>query len=292
MEIRYFLSSAFRNLWESKVTSLFTAVTLSVALGFFGAYLAMFLNMKAALGAVNEKFPLTIYLSDGITTAQEDLIKSSLKSDTCVAGFGYTSKESALKQFRGSDNNAASLIDSLGQNPLPASLDVRLLAESDKSQAERLVRDIRRFPGVEDVQYLQEEAGHLKAMFDSFRLAGLVLGISVLLGVVFISYSTLRLAVLNHSEEIEVMKLMGSTRFFIMGPFLLEGVIQGLFAAGISLGVLYGLLRIISKGPSLLMLAPSGVSFLPIWISAGVVIGGGLMGLTGSFFAFFRKLRM
>ncbi len=152
---------------------------------------------------------------------------------------------------------------------------------------QKLVADLRKMPGVEEVQYLQEEAGKLKSMLSSFKYAGMLLGLGVLLGVVFISYSTLRLAVLRHAEEIEVYKILGSTRMFIMGPFLFEGLFQGLIAASLSLAILYGLLRVLSGG---LVMLPM-VSFLPLWACAGMLAAGGLLGLTGSFFAFFRTLR-
>ena len=291
-DIRYFLKSAFRNLWESKVTSIFTLVTLSVALGFLGAYLAVFLNLKAALGAVNEKVPLTVYLSDGISAAMTDAIKARLSREPVVAGFDYTSKEQALKEFKSTSDNVGALLDSIGGNPLPASFDVRLKAESAQDGAARLAADLKKMPGVEEVQFLQEEAGQLKAMFNSFSYAGLILGLGVLLGVVFISYSTLRLAVIRHSDEIEVMKLMGSRRSFIMAPFLFEGAVQGVAAAGLSLGLLYGILRLLTRGPSILLLPAGSVSFLPPWAWFGIILAGGLLGLTGSLFAFFRTLRM
>src|SRR3990172_9008046 len=173
MGLKYFAASAAGNLWESKVTSLFTALTLSVALGFLGVYLALYVNMDAALSAVNERFPLTVYLSDGATAAQTDLIKKRLGSDPSVAGFGYTTKEQALKEFKGSSKEESALIEGLGVNPLPASFDVRLKAKADRKVAEKLAGDLRGMAGVEDVQYLQEEAAKLKSMFESFRLAGL-----------------------------------------------------------------------------------------------------------------------
>jgi cell division transport system permease protein len=290
-DIRYFIASAFRNLWESRVTSLFTAITLSVALGFLGAYLAAFLSLGAALRTAGEKFPLTVYLSDSVTAAQMDMLKDRLKSDPAVAGFDYTSKEQALKDFKGVSSDEASLIGGLGANPLPASFDVRLKAGPGTPPAERLVLDLRKMPGVEEVQYLQEAAGRLKSVFESFKLAGLILGVGVLLGVVFISYSTLRLHVLKHIEEIEVMKLMGSTRLFIMGPFLFEGAIQGTVAAAVSLGLLYGFLHAYSSSPAAVLI-PSGITFLPAWAWSGMLAAGGLLGLTGSFFAFIRTLRM
>jgi len=291
-EIGYFIKTAFRNLWEAKVTTVFTLVTLSVALGFLGAYLAIFMNMKAALGAVTERFPLTVYLRDGVTSAQTDAIKKVLGGDPSVAGFDYTSKEKAYEQFSASLKDEAQLLDSLGENPIPASFDINLKSETESDSADKLVKDIGSMPGVDEVQYLKDEASKLRALLGSFRSAGFVLGLGVLLGVVFISYSTLRLAVLNHSEEIDVMKLMGATKLFIMAPFLIEGAVQGLIAAMLSLGILYGLLNAVSDASATVLLMPTGLAYLPFWAWAGILLAGGLMGLTGSFFAFFRTLRM
>lgn len=290
--IRFFISSAFKNLWESKVTSLFTAVTLSVALGFLGTYLAVFMNMKAALDLMSEKFPLTVYLSDHVSQAQTDAVRDRISGSPLVSSVAYTSKDKALEDFRGERKDEAALIDSLGTNPLPASLDVGLRPEVQTEAAAALVAEIRGMQGVDEVNYMQEEAGRLRSLLASFRMAGLALGLAVLMGVVFISYSTLRLAVLNHSEEIAVMKLMGAARMFIMGPFLLEGLFQGLIAAGLSLGVLYGLLRFLSGTPSVMLLAPGGLHYLPAWAWLGMLASGGILGLTGSLFAFFRTLRM
>ena len=145
--------------------------------------------------------------------------------------------------------------------------------------------------GVEDVQYLREEAGRLKRMLDSFKFAGLALGLAVLVGVVFISYSTLRLAVLRHQGEIEVMKLLGSTRPFIMGPFLAEGALQGLMASGLSVGLLYAAVRWISVSKAMPVL-DGGIHFLPPAAWLGIIFVGTFLGFTGSFLAFFRTLKM
>ncbi|MHB8172898.1 MAG: cell division protein FtsX [Nitrospirota bacterium] len=289
--MKYFLITALKNLWESKITSFFTAVTLVVAFGFLGAYLTVFLNIKGALSAVNEKFPLTVYLSDGVTAAQMDAIKHRLGSDPLVASVGYTSKSQALKDFSETDQEATSLINSIGMNPLPASFDIGLRAGGAQGSAEKLVKDLRAMPGVEDVQYLQAEAGRLKNLFNSFELVGLALGLAVLIGVVFISYSTLRLTVLRHSSEIEVMKFLGSTRPFIMGPFLAEGALQGFAAAGISVGFLYVTVRWVEASKALSVLSGE-VHFLPPLAWIGLILAGALLGFTGSFFAFFRSLKM
>jgi len=286
------MASALRNLWESKVTALFTAVTLSVALGFLGAYLALFINMRAALGAMSEEFPLTVYISDGISPAGIDVVKDRLRTDPAISGFEFTSKDKALSEFVGEYKGEGNLVQSLGTNPLPASFDVKLKSAAAPDAGSRLAGELRKMPGVVEVQYLQDEAGRLRALLGSFRLGGMVLGLGVLLGVVFISYSTLRLAVLAHTDEINVLKLMGATRLFIMGPFLVEGVIQGLAAALLSLGILYGLLRLFTGASAMLAVSPSGLSFLPFWAWGGLLLAGGALGLTGSFFAFVRTLGM
>jgi len=291
-ELAYFIKTALRNLWESKLTSLFTLVTLSVAFGFLGAYMTIFMNMNSALGMMTERFPLTVYLSDDISTAQLDALKKRVVDDPSVAGMEYTSKKRAFELFKEKLKDEASIMESLGDNPLPASLDISVKPDTRVGTVDAMLDDVRSMPGVGEVQYLRDEASKLRSFMDSIKSAGLVLGLGVLLGVVFISYSTLRLAVLNHLEEISVLKLMGATRLFIMTPFLLEGALQGLASAVLSLGLLYGLLRAFSDASAIVLLTPTGLSFLPVWAWSGILAAGALLGLTGSFFAFGRTLRM
>ncbi len=291
-ETLYFIKTAFSNLWESKVTAFFTLVTLSVALGFLGAYLAIFMNMKSALGMMTERFPLTVYLTDGISASQLDAVKKRLAGDPSVASYEYTSKEKAFELFKQTLKDEGTILESLGENPLPASFDIKLKTGAEGLSAETMIGELGSMAGVDEVQYLRDEAGKLRSLLGSFKMAGFVLGLGVLLGVVFISYSTLRLAVLNHSEEIDVMKLMGATRLFVMAPFLLEGALQGLIAAVLSLGLLYGMLDVFSDASAVMLLTPTGLEYPPLWASAGILAAGGILGLTGSFFAFSRTLRM
>ena len=291
-DIRYFVSSALRNLWESKVTTIFTVVTLAVALGFMGAYIGVFIGVKSTLGAVSESFPLTVYLTDHITGSERAAVEATLKKDPAVESYAYTSKEKALADFKGSFKKESPLVDSLGSNPLPASYDVRLKADAQSAGVEALVKGLRPMPGVEDAQYMQDEAGRMMTVLKSLRTAGIILGLGVILGVVFISYSTLRLSVLAHKDEIEVVKLMGATRPFIMAPFLIEGVIQGLAAGGLALLLLHGLLRVLSGASATVLLTDSGAGLLPLWAWAGILASGAALGLAGGLIAFVRTLRM
>jgi len=291
-ELIFFIKSALNNLWESKVTTGFTALTLSIAMGFMGAYLAFFINMESALGAISERFPLTVYVSDRISDQQLEDIGKALTNSKIVAEFTYTSKKRALEEFRETLAEGADILNAIGDNPLPASFDISIKAGMAKSSVDELIAGLEGMKGIVEVQYLKEEADKLRSLLSSVMVIGVLVGLGVLFGVVFISYSTLRLAVLNHTEEIEVMKLMGATRFFIMAPFLLEGAIQGLGSAALSLGLLYLFLKLFSGAYSALLLTPGGFEFLPFWAWSGLMVAGGLLGLMGSFFAFSRTLRL
>ena len=118
---------------------------------------------------------------------------------------------------------------------------------------------------------------------------GIAAGFFVLIGVVFISYSTLKLAVVRHSDEVDVLRLMGSSRSFVMAPFLIEGMLQGVAASGLAILLLFALVRTVSSGAVAFIPAGADLAFMPIWAWAGLILAGGLMGLSGSLFAFFRR---
>jgi cell division transport system permease protein len=156
-----------------------------------------------------------------------------------VRSIEYISKDQALARYR--EQRAAQgqpdMTQYLPENPLPASLEVKLRNPTDYSTiasmlgAERIVAT---------VQNIEDTTERLTSITNFLRTFGVLLLVVIGAIVLFIVINTIRLAVLGRAEEIEVMRLVGASDAFIRWPFVFEGALVGLFGAIVTLGVLFG----------------------------------------------------
>ena len=118
------------------------------------------------------------------------------------------------------------------------------------------------------------------------RMLGALLGSFLVVAVLFIVSNTIKLTIYARRDELEVMSLVGATRFFIKAPFLIEGIIQGGAGALIAIGLLLGLYEgFLYNAGSFLTFNPttSGLAFLPLEYVAGILLAGIVLGFIGSF---------
>jgi cell division transport system permease protein len=117
------------------------------------------------------------------------------------------------------------------------------------------------------------------------RLLGALLGGFLIIAVIFIVSNTIKLTIYSRRDELEVMSLVGATRFFIKAPFLLEGLIQGMAGSVLSVALLFGLYEVfLHNAGNFLTFNPatSGLSFLPLEYIAALLLAGAVLGFIGS----------
>jgi cell division transport system permease protein len=147
--------------------------------------------------------------------------------------------------------------------------------------------------GVEEVQYSEEWIERFEGVMKMVEAAGFVVGGLLCLGVLFIVTNTIKLTIYSRREEIEILKLVGATDWFIKTPFLIEGIFQGASAALFSLLLLFlGFLFLSAGKIPLLGLAVLEFSFLPLGYMLSICILGVVLGLIGSFIAIGRFFRL
>jgi cell division transport system permease protein len=185
-------------------------------------------------------------LNDNITGAQVDAVEARLGAMPEVRSIEYISKDEALRRYReerlaqGQDD----FTQFLPQNPLPASLEVKLRKPDDY----RVVADFLNAEAiVAKVQNIEDTTERLVSLTNFLRTFGVLLLFVIGAIVLFIVINTIRLAVLGRAEEIEVMRLVGASDAFIRWPFVFEGAIVGLFGAAISMAVLVGAAEPLSR---------------------------------------------
>jgi cell division transport system permease protein len=293
--LRYILEDALVNIRRSRWRALAAIGTIAVSFLIVGIFLIISRNLGALLSEWKEQFQITVFLEDGTTAEQLALLKKRIQSESAVKTMTYTSKEEALQSFRRELKGKESLLEGLGENPLPASFQIRVHEAYQTPEAlGKLSAFLARLEGVEDVMYGQEWVDRLAAVVRILRLLGLSVGLALSLASVLIVSNTIRLAVYARAEEIEIMRLVGATKMHIRAPFLLEGLIQGGLGTGLALLLLYGAylatLWQLQQVPGPMLGMGEG-SFLDAQWIAAMLLAGGLVGAFGSLISVGRFLR-
>lgn len=293
--LRYIFEDALINIRRSGWGGLASIGTMAVSFVIVGIFLIITGNLGALVAEWKEQFQVTVFLEDGITGEQLALLRKRIQSERAVKGMTYISKAEALQQFKRELQGKDSLLEGLGENPIPASLQLRVHEPYQTPEAlKQLTASLSRVEGVEDVMYGQEWVDRLSAVIRLLRLLGLGVGLALGLASLLIVSNTIRLAVYARAEEVEVMRLVGASRLHVRAPFLLEGMIQGTLSAGLALLLLYGAYRAtlwqLQVTPGQIFGIGLG-SFLELrWAVLMVVLGAGV-GAFGSLISVGRFLR-
>ena len=273
------LAEAWRSITASISTTI--AATMTVLIGMFLVGLLIALGTWAISWSDNAKKELLVkvYLSDSASAQQVNSVRERLESDQRVASVAFVSKEDALKVM---EKKYPQLVENLPGNPLPRSFEVK----PTKGEHVAAISDALAPapPGVTEVRYAKKTADKVLQVARVFTVLS-VLGIAVLLiAATILIGNTIRLSIFARRREIEVMKLVGASNWFVRGPFILEGMICAL--AGSLFAVLLLLLGkelvlpVIGAGSDS---AESDVQALAFAWNAAIIIGVGLLlGAVGS----------
>jgi cell division transport system permease protein len=231
------VSRAWQGFWRNAAMSLAATATMTLMLLLLSGFWIVQAGLLAGLQFVEEKVQVVADLQEGTTLREVDDLRARVLTLPEVRDIEYVSKEEALRRFQeqrvaqGQDD----LTIYLGENPLPASLEVKLRNPDDFAA----VTDyLRADPIVDTVKNIEDLTNRLVTVTGFLRTFGVVLLLVIGAIVLFIVINTIRLAVLGRAEEIEIMRLVGASDAFIRWPFVFEGALVGALGAAITLGVL------------------------------------------------------
>jgi len=264
--------------------------TIFVAVLLTGVFAAAFTGAQRLLSAWARDVPISVYLASGA-----DLEQARTRAALVAPGARVEAvpPPEALRRLRASLGEEAGVLDGLGPEVLPASLEVR---PSGLSLAETrdLAARLARVPGAAEVDYGAAWLERLETLLRRGRAVGLALiGLLAAATAVLVS-NTLRLAVYARRDEIDIMKLVGATDAYVGAPFLVEGLLQGLAGAGLAVAVLAG--AAVALLPWLRAAVPlaarlSRADLLPNGLLLALLGGGAALGLASSALSLGRFLR-
>ena len=258
--------------------STFSVTTTTVMLLMLGTFLVIIASLNVTLRALETKIDVVAYIKDSADPAQVENLRQSLTSNADVESVSYISKDAALARMRETLGDKAQLLSQIQGNPLPASLEIQL---KFPSSAPALADQLSREPTIEDVDYKRDVVARLLAITNFLRLTGTIIVAGLAAIALFIIVNTTRIAMYARRQEIEIMKLVGATDWFVRGPFIFEGMFLGLLGAMVTvLLIAAGYQPMLERVSSLLTFLPLAFdpTFLPKLLGAlfagGIVIGG------------------
>jgi cell division transport system permease protein len=284
--LRYAFDEAVASLWRGRQSGALSMATIALALFVLGAFLIVTSNLERLGGEWSSSADMSVYMADGVTASDRAAIEGALVGDV-VTGAVYVSKADALARFRRTFADLASGMEGLGDNPLPASYEVRLRTGADEA-IDALVARLRQLPGVTDVRYDRQWLSRLVSAVGLIRGIGLALGILLAVAAALTVANVVRLALYARRDEIDIMQLVGAPQVYIRGPFVMEGTLQGGLGAAVALlalGVTFLALRGRYLAPLAAAINLSSVRFLPLELCVWLVVGGMAVGCLGGLVA-------
>jgi cell division transport system permease protein len=232
------LRRALRSLGEQPFLHLVTVGMIAYSLLLVATFMLMVIDISAFIGDLGKDVQITAYLREDLPTTTIFEIKADLESSGEVSAVRFQGKEEALERFTKGSPSISALVEDLGENPLPASLEISLVPSARSPERIEAFASSLVHPEFEEVVYARETIQRAHAFVRLVRMFGALMGLLLVAGSVFVIGSTIQLAIYSRRDEIEIARLVGGTDTFVGLPFVLEGVLQGFFGALVALGIL------------------------------------------------------
>jgi cell division transport system permease protein len=307
MRTGFFFSEALGSLRRNWVITLAAVLTVFISMAILGLVLVINQNLNSGATSLKNRVEIEVFISDNAPQAQVNALEAKIKALPQLKSYQFISKEQALQEFRnrlGSD--ADQILANLVGNPLPASYRIYV---KDANTVDAVAKQFFNDPAVDNsapgkhdgVRYAQAT---VRRMLGTINLVtkGMWIGTALfaVAGILLIS-TTVRLSIFARRNEIEIMRLVGATNWFIRWPFMLEGFMTGL------VGSVFAAIAIWVVNLTVFnWIKSSAISFLkvelyPMWFKDGwwplgllptLVVIGAVLGSLGSAVALRRYLRV
>ncbi|MGH7796884.1 MAG: cell division protein FtsX [Candidatus Binatia bacterium] len=293
--IGFVLRRVRSNLRQLFWTHVLTAGTMAMTLFIFGGFMLLETNLQELLKGWGDQIQIIGYLNNGLPAHDVQALIKRVEAMPEVEGVRHISQEQAWRDFQVALGSQSGLLDGLPREILPASVEILLKpAQRDGPVVEHLAQRLKQENGIASVEYPQEWVERLGLAALAVEWVKWIFGGVLFLATFFIVGSTVKLAVLARKDEVEIMQLVGASEELIQAPFVIEGMIQGLAGAAISIAGLWLVYVLVQNElPSMGgFLAPLGaLQFLDLNSLALLLVIGWLLGAAGSVISLRRFVR-
>ena len=292
-EFRYFCSEAFKSIFHNFLMTLASLATVTGCLLFLGTFTLFSMNLSYIADQVREECRIVAYVDPALSESQTAALESTICRIENVSAAELETKEQAFEGARAMLEEGGISIDNWEDDDfLRASYTISV---HDLSTSAQTAEALRAVDGIADVSHQQDITDNVLRTTEVIKIVLMVAMIVLALIAVFIISNTIKLAVFAREREIHIMKYVGATDWFIRWPFIIEGIVVGLFGGLISQLVCMALYGACTR-------AVAGSVWFPFELRAFSAVSGSLvlilllfgalMGALGSIIAVRRHLKV
>ena len=235
---RYAVKETFQNLRRNFLVTTASMLTVAVSLSFVGGAVLFRSGVDNATKSWEEGVEFEVFMNVDATPAQQAQVEAALTRHPDVAAVEFYSQDEQYELFKKFFANRPEYIDNVSAENLPTSYRIEpRVADADliRTVGDRFAEE----PGVREVLFAEDTVRDVLSVSRYAQIGLLGLAAFVLFAAALLIFNSIRMAIFSRRREIEVMKLVGATNWFIRVPFMIEGLLQGLVGAGVAFGAVY-----------------------------------------------------
>lgn len=280
MRILRLIRRTSRSLWENAYLNSVAIGVIAASLLLIGVYLTVQFNLNRLVDTWDRDVHVSAYFHNDVPEQRRFDLRDQLASRPEVVRVRYVSPEDAQEWMRERMPGMDSVLQELGAEALPASLEISLTNTAARPEAIAEFSQSLSLEAFTDVDYGQEWMERFHGFLSLLQLLGAIMGSLILMAAIFLVMNTIHLIVYNRKAELEIQKLVGATDGFILAPFVAEGLFQGLMGALLSIGGLFAIhnLLVVRLKDSLELAASAELSFLPTSYLLAIMLAGAATG--------------
>ncbi len=283
MRLFFIVKEGFQGFRRAPLATSISVIAIAISLFLVGLFSLSVYNLSDIFQRFYQTVHLEVFIDPSLSVEQRTALRSQIQRIPAVERVEYISPDQALQEFE--KQFGEELVTVLQQNPLPPSFRVVLKKKfRELATLETIVDQIHSFQEVDEVIFQRELIRFFQKYFKLAFAIALFLGAIILFISVLLVFNTIRLTIHGRRNLIEIMRLVGATNGFVKGPFLVEGMIQGLLGGAIACSLLWLIVDLARSFITESVLLPTNFYFALLGF-------GGMLGLLGSWLSVNKYLK-
>lgn len=277
----YTIRQAFSQIARNKNMSTASVFAITAMMLILGMFFILMVNVNLMAENAEEQFEtIQVYLEESVTDETALEMTAEIEGMKNVADARFITKDEALQIMKTRWGENAYLLDGLVDNPFPSTIEI---TSTGLEYENSIVKSVEGMEGVEEVKFHQETIDKIMSITKYVETGALVLIVILIIVSIIVVSNTIKLTVHAREKEIQIMKYVGATNWFVRGPFLVEGIIIGFIASIVAAAIVgFGYYKLVDMfAEKVLIIFSSGMvpfefiiqNVVIIFVALGVCIG-------------------